>query len=222
VSDVFRHRSRSGKLYCRTRSDVGSERVKLGVLSLRQITSCQETSSSICQLWLYSNVYRVYQYTFFLADCSLKWIKFLPISCLDCKFCFPCVHSFCLTAIIWKCEFFRSIQAYMSLRKLSVCVYSFVPRTFVITKTLQVSVLLQKLTNVWGQLNELRFMQFLFSPGHWNCMKTACPFYGGFSRSCHFFGSSSSCRFKIAKLSTSLTPVIVFITGVPCALRGSV
>jgi hypothetical protein len=26
VSDVFRHRSRTGKLYCRTRSDVGSER----------------------------------------------------------------------------------------------------------------------------------------------------------------------------------------------------
>jgi hypothetical protein len=28
VSDVFRHRSRTGKSYCRTRSDVGSERVK--------------------------------------------------------------------------------------------------------------------------------------------------------------------------------------------------
>ena len=27
VSDVFRHRSRTGKSYCRTRSDVGSERV---------------------------------------------------------------------------------------------------------------------------------------------------------------------------------------------------
>jgi hypothetical protein len=29
VSDVFRHRSRTRKSYCRTRSDVGSERVKL-------------------------------------------------------------------------------------------------------------------------------------------------------------------------------------------------
>jgi hypothetical protein len=29
VSNVFRHRSETGKLYCRTRSDVGSERVKL-------------------------------------------------------------------------------------------------------------------------------------------------------------------------------------------------
>jgi hypothetical protein len=28
VSDVFRHRSGTGKSYCRTRSDVGSERVK--------------------------------------------------------------------------------------------------------------------------------------------------------------------------------------------------
>jgi hypothetical protein len=28
VSDVFRHRSRTRKSYCRTRSDVGSERVK--------------------------------------------------------------------------------------------------------------------------------------------------------------------------------------------------
>jgi hypothetical protein len=28
VSDVFRHRSRTGKSYCWTRSDVGSERVK--------------------------------------------------------------------------------------------------------------------------------------------------------------------------------------------------
>jgi hypothetical protein len=28
VSDVFRHRSRIGKLFCRTKSDVGSERVK--------------------------------------------------------------------------------------------------------------------------------------------------------------------------------------------------
>jgi hypothetical protein len=28
VSDVFRHRSRTGKLYCRTRSDLESERVK--------------------------------------------------------------------------------------------------------------------------------------------------------------------------------------------------
>jgi hypothetical protein len=27
VSDVFRHRRRTGKSYCRTRSDVGSERV---------------------------------------------------------------------------------------------------------------------------------------------------------------------------------------------------
>jgi hypothetical protein len=27
VSDVFRHRSRTGKSYCRTRFDVGSERV---------------------------------------------------------------------------------------------------------------------------------------------------------------------------------------------------
>jgi hypothetical protein len=29
VSDVFRHRSRTGKSYCRTRFDVGSERVKV-------------------------------------------------------------------------------------------------------------------------------------------------------------------------------------------------
>jgi hypothetical protein len=29
VSDAFRHRRRTGKLYCRTRSDVGSERVNL-------------------------------------------------------------------------------------------------------------------------------------------------------------------------------------------------
>jgi hypothetical protein len=28
MSDFFRHRSRTGKSYCRTRSDVGSERVK--------------------------------------------------------------------------------------------------------------------------------------------------------------------------------------------------
>jgi hypothetical protein len=28
VSDVFRHRSKTRKSYCRTRSDVGSERVK--------------------------------------------------------------------------------------------------------------------------------------------------------------------------------------------------
>jgi hypothetical protein len=28
VSDVFRHQSRTGKSYCRTRSDVGLERVK--------------------------------------------------------------------------------------------------------------------------------------------------------------------------------------------------
>jgi hypothetical protein len=28
VSDIFRHRRRTGKSYCRTRSDVGSERVK--------------------------------------------------------------------------------------------------------------------------------------------------------------------------------------------------
>jgi hypothetical protein len=27
VSDVFRHRNKTGKSYCRTRSDVGSERV---------------------------------------------------------------------------------------------------------------------------------------------------------------------------------------------------
>jgi hypothetical protein len=32
VSDVFRHRSRTGKSYCRTRSDVWSERVKLLIM----------------------------------------------------------------------------------------------------------------------------------------------------------------------------------------------
>jgi hypothetical protein len=29
VSDVFRHRSRTGKSYCQTRFDVGSERAKM-------------------------------------------------------------------------------------------------------------------------------------------------------------------------------------------------
>jgi hypothetical protein len=29
VSDIFRHQSRTGKSYCQTRSDVGSERVKI-------------------------------------------------------------------------------------------------------------------------------------------------------------------------------------------------
>jgi hypothetical protein len=33
VSDVFRHRSRTGKSYCRKRSDVGSERVKTSTRS---------------------------------------------------------------------------------------------------------------------------------------------------------------------------------------------
>jgi hypothetical protein len=33
VSDVFQHRSRTGKSYCRTRSDVGSERVKRNSVS---------------------------------------------------------------------------------------------------------------------------------------------------------------------------------------------
>jgi len=31
VSDVFQHRSGTGKSYCRTRSDVGSERVKVAL-----------------------------------------------------------------------------------------------------------------------------------------------------------------------------------------------
>jgi len=78
----------------------------------------------------------------------------------------------------------------MSLLKLSLCVYSFVPLPFVITKTLQVSVLLRKLANVWSQLTLLRFMLIFLSPGHWSFMKFACPFYCGFSRNCRFFGSS--------------------------------
>ena len=78
----------------------------------------------------------------------------------------------------------------MSLLKLSFCVYSFVPLPFVITKILEVSVLLRKLTNAWSHLIHLRFMLIFLSPGHWNFMKTACPFYCGFSRNYRFFGSS--------------------------------
>jgi hypothetical protein len=43
--DIFRHRSRTGKSHCWTRSDVGSERVKI-VLVL-----CMACSVSDCHLW---------------------------------------------------------------------------------------------------------------------------------------------------------------------------
>jgi hypothetical protein len=38
ASDVFRHRSRTGKSYCRTRSDVGSERVNIPCMIITPLT----------------------------------------------------------------------------------------------------------------------------------------------------------------------------------------
>jgi hypothetical protein len=47
VSDVFRHRSRTGKSYCRTMSDVGSERVNTGFCA-DQFMSVIQSSLSQC------------------------------------------------------------------------------------------------------------------------------------------------------------------------------
>jgi hypothetical protein len=54
ASDVFRHRSRTGKSYCRTRFDVGSERIKF-----QQASSFSE----ICNIWLYSVFNVIVSYT---------------------------------------------------------------------------------------------------------------------------------------------------------------
>jgi hypothetical protein len=99
-------------------------------------------------------VYRVYQYLFFLTDFSLKWIKFLSISCLDCKFCFPCVHSFCLTAVEWQYDFFFLYRLICHLLNSHfVCVLS-LPLPFVIIKTLQVSsVLTAKISKCMDSVN---------------------------------------------------------------------
>jgi hypothetical protein len=48
VSDVFRHRSRTGKSYCRTRSDVGSERVN----GWRVVDSFVRSSAETTECWM--------------------------------------------------------------------------------------------------------------------------------------------------------------------------
>jgi hypothetical protein len=47
VSDVFRHRSRTGKSYCWTRSDVGSERFNTRMYIAYLVLFCENTASLV-------------------------------------------------------------------------------------------------------------------------------------------------------------------------------
>jgi hypothetical protein len=51
VSDIFRHRSGTGKSYCRTRFNVGSERVKNNTLVSLYIFSGFQKGLFILSLW---------------------------------------------------------------------------------------------------------------------------------------------------------------------------
>jgi hypothetical protein len=69
VSDIFRHQSKTGKSYCRTRSDVGSERVKFNVQTTKfthTVCGCkckvdkQKYSPKLHTLHLYRQPFWIY------------------------------------------------------------------------------------------------------------------------------------------------------------------